>query len=196
MFLVSKPDTSTIEHFLLDCETEAFSYRHVGATRTDPPSGFDVDHSRKLIGRGSGDYFKAKRAVDEWKMFDIPWIGIHWKESQAREGMNVALVAKHLGFYSINCSRVVYVFDEEGPVERYGFAYGTLLSHNECGEERFTVEFDSKSEEVWYDLYAFSKPRHPLARLGYFYSRYLQREFRFASMDAMRRAIATSPNHK
>jgi uncharacterized protein (UPF0548 family) len=35
-----------------------------------------------------------------------------------------------------------------------------------AGEERFTVEWRCQDDSLWYDLLAFSLPRHPLARLG------------------------------
>ena len=41
---------------------------------------------------------------------------------------------------------------------------------------------------VRYDLYAFSRPGHPLARAGYPLSRALQRRFAKASKAAMVRA--------
>ena len=42
----------------------------------------------------------------------------------------------------MNAGRVVYLVDEDGPVPRFGFAYGTLPGHAESGEERFLVEWD------------------------------------------------------
>ena len=56
----------------------------------------------------------------------------------------------------VNACRVVYVVDEEEPIQRYGFAYGTLPDHAETGEERFLVEWNRASGEVWYDILAFS----------------------------------------
>jgi uncharacterized protein (UPF0548 family) len=34
----------------------------------------------------------------------------------------------------LNACRIVYVVDEEGPVKRFGFAYGTLPEHAESGK--------------------------------------------------------------
>jgi len=73
-------------------------------------------------------------------------------------------------------------------VKRFGFAYGTLADHMESGEERFTVEWRRDDDSVWYDLLAFSRPRHPLARLGLRLSRALQRRFARDSLRAMARA--------
>jgi uncharacterized protein (UPF0548 family) len=81
-------------------------------------------------------------------------------------GTDVAVSVLHLGFYSLNACRIVYVVDEEGPMKRFGFAYGTLAEHAESGEERFTIEWDRNNDEVWYDILAFSRPRQTLARLG------------------------------
>jgi uncharacterized protein (UPF0548 family) len=189
MFILTKPDDATLEQFIENCGDRKLSYKDVGSTQTRPPDGFDVDHNRRLIGRGPSAFEAARAAIDQWKMFDFDWVRLFSERSPNTAGKNVAMVAHHIGFYSINGCRIVYTFDEAGDVHKYGFAYGTLTCHNETGEERFSVEFHSKTGEVWYDLYAFSKPNHPLARIGYFYSRYLQREFAKASMDAMQRAV-------
>jgi hypothetical protein len=50
----------------------------------------------------------------------------------------------------LNAARIVYVVDEDGPICRYGFAYGTLAEHAESGEERFTVQWDRSEDNVWY----------------------------------------------
>jgi uncharacterized protein (UPF0548 family) len=62
------------------------------------------------------------------------------------------------------------------------------MEHAERGEERFTVEYHSDDQSVWYDLFAFSRPG-PLARLGYPVARSLQKRFARDSNLAMRRAV-------
>jgi uncharacterized protein (UPF0548 family) len=47
----------------------------------------------------------------------------------------------------------------------------------------------SEDDSVWYDLLAFSLPRHPLARLGAPLSRRLQRQFAHDSLPVMARAV-------
>ncbi len=89
----------------------------------------------------------------------------------------------------MNASRIVYVIQEEGRIEKYGFAYGTLAEHGEIGEERFTVEFNRDDKTVWYDLYALSRPQMA-ARLAYPYSRMLQKRFARDSTTAMQRAVS------
>jgi len=120
-------------------------------------------------------------------MFDVPGLKLIHDDTPIEADRDVALLASHLGFYSLSSCRIVYVIDESG---RYGFAYGTLSQHAECGEERFTVEYHSDTDEVWYDIYAFSRPGHWMVHLGYPYARYLQTSFAVASKSAMKNAVS------
>ena len=187
MFLLTKPSVSDVVAFLDERRSHVLSYPHVGATRgPSPPKGYDIDHNRQLLGTGEETFDKAKQAIRRWKMFDIPGLGLYFEDTPIEAGRDVALLAGHLAFYSLNSCRVVYVIDEE---YRFGFAYGTLTEHLESGEERFTVEFYPETGEVWYDIYAFSRPGHILVKLGYPYARRRQKSFAIASKSAMKRAV-------
>lgn len=184
---LSKPTSQQVESFLIAQRTEEFSYSEQGASRQQAPAGFTVDHNRIQLGEGVEDFNRAKRAIDAWKMFDLTWVNLSPSQGPIHRGANVAVVISHLGFWSMNAARIVYVIDERGSSQTYGFAYGTLRDHGERGEERFTVEFHS-DQTVWYDLYAFSRPS-PLARLAYPYTRHLQRRFATDSKAAMLKAV-------
>jgi uncharacterized protein (UPF0548 family) len=101
----------------------------------------------------------------------------------------VAVIARNLGLWWINACRIIYLVDEKEPARRYGFAYGTLPDHAEMGEERFLVELDRASGEVWYDILAFSRPQHLLTWLGYPYVRRVQKRFAKDSAAAMIRSV-------
>jgi uncharacterized protein (UPF0548 family) len=101
----------------------------------------------------------------------------------------VAVIARLFGLWWPNACRIVYVVDEQGPVTRYGFAYGTLPEHAESGEERFTVEWHEADGAVWYDILAFSLTQQFLARLGYPFARRLQKRFARNSAAAMLQAV-------
>ena len=186
MFLISEPTDAAISDFLAKSAKSAFSYADVGATRGETPSGFNLDHNRVMIGRGPDDFEHAKDAIRSWKMFDFDWVKLVRNDTPIEEGRNVAMIVRHFGFYSMSSARIVYVIDEPCC---FGFAYGTLAEHVEMGEERFSVEFDPETEEVWYDLLAFSRPNALVAKLGYPVSRYLQRSFVRDSKAAMLRAV-------
>ena len=186
MFLGRKPDRATLERLLAKHQTSSFSYDAVGATQGEVPHGYRVDHNRVLLGQGPKQFAAAKAALDDWKMFDMDWIELLPACPSVQVGTAVAVVVRHLGFWSVNISRIIYVVDDKS---RYGFAYGTSLCHSEEGEERFLIEHDPASDEVWYDLYAFSQPKHPLTRIGFPIARHLQKRFARESLAAMKRAV-------
>lgn len=190
MFLLSKPSTTFVEHCIASQKSQKFSYPDVGASRSSAPSGYNVDHNRIQLGHGPSIFARAKAALREWKMFDIPWVQLYSPAVPLEVGENVGVVVRHLGFWSINGCRIVYLLDGDGPLQRYGFAYGTLRDHAERGEERFSVEC-LPDESVWYDVYAFSRPGF-WARLGYPVTRGMQRRFASESMLAMKRAVNNS----
>jgi len=165
---------------------DVLSYPDVGSTLTSPPDGYTLDHNRIRLGEGDKVWQQAKDAIRNWKMFDLDWVELCWPDTPVEKDQNVAVLVSHLGFYSLNAARIVYTIDEP---ERFGFAYGTLTGHGESGEERFTVEMNAATGEVWYDIFAFSKPKHTLALLGYPFTRYLQKQFATDSMAAMRRSM-------
>ena len=189
MLLLAKPNGETIRRFLETQKNAEFSYAEVGASRSGSPSGYNIDHNRILMGTGAEDFRAATRAVQHWRMFDMPWVELHPRNTPIEPDSTVAIVVRHFGFWSLNAARIVYVIGEGGDIDKFGFAYGTLAEHAESGEERFSVEFHHESGEVWYDLFAFSRPNHFLARLGYPLSRMLQRRFAQDSKQAMARAV-------
>lgn len=114
-----------------------------------------------------------------------------WPEdTPIQKGQVVAVVARILGLWWLNACRIVYVVDENGPLARFGFAYGTLPGHAGSGEERFLVEWNPADGSVWYDILAFSRPNRFLTRLAYRYLRRVQKRFGPASAAAMVRSVA------
>jgi len=185
VFSLTPPSDSDIRRFISKAKDTGFSYPEVGASATTAPAGYNVDHNRVRLGRGDGTWQRAVEAIRAWRMFSMPWVSVHWPNAPIQVGTDVAVSMHHFGFYSLNACRIVYVVDEEGPIERFGFAYGTLGEHAESGEERFTVEWNREDDSVWYDILAFSRPRQTLARLGYPLSRLLQKKFAQGSKLAM-----------
>jgi uncharacterized protein (UPF0548 family) len=190
MFLARQPNTATIRAFVDTQARLPFSYPHVGHSRDGAPAGYAADHNRVALGRGEAAFRRAVTALRSWAMFDVGWARLCWPEAPIAEGTTVAVVVRLFGIWSLNACRIVYVVDDTGETRRYGFAYGTLPAHAEMGEERFTVEWRTADDSVWYDLFAFSRPRHPLARLGHPLARRVQKRFARDSLQAMARATA------
>jgi uncharacterized protein (UPF0548 family) len=191
VFLKTKPSDNAIRDFLARQEQSRFSYAAVGASVVaSAPAGYVADHNRILLGYGEFVWHHAVRAVNNWQMFNMKWVCLCWPDEPIVEGANVAVLIRHFGFWSLNAARIVYAISEDsGSIKRYGFAYGTLLDHGESGEERFSVEWHSRDDSVWYDLFAFSRPRAISARLAYPLARWLQRRFREDSKAAVAKAV-------
>lgn len=184
MFLLRKPSAEIIRRFINSQYDSPFSYSQVGATRGRPPAGFTVDHYRIKIGDGKETYNRAVAALKSWKQFDLGWVTIVPSGLPVEVGTTVAVRAKTFGIWSLSACRIVYVIDEDKEVKKFGFAYGTLTDHVECGEERFTVEWQT-DDSVWYDILAFSRPQHPLVKLGRPLARRLQKRFAGESLQVM-----------
>ena len=97
-------------------------------------------------------------------------------------GINVAFSAPlPFGFVDGTC-RIVVVVEEPN---RYGFAYGTLSVHPECGEEAFVVSRDADGN-VHLDIDGVSRPTQPLARLVPPFADHLQDRAILRYLAAMR----------
>lgn len=189
MFLLSKPTRELVSQFISAQHALPFSYSEVGATQDGAVSGYTVDHNRIQLGHGEETYQRAISALRSWKQFDLGWVSIVPSDTPVEVGRTVAVQAKKFGFWSLSACRVVYVIDEREPVTKFGFAYGTLPDHVECGEERFTIEWHKTTDNsVWYDIYAFSHPQHPMVKLGRPIARRLQKRFARESLVTMLRA--------
>jgi uncharacterized protein (UPF0548 family) len=190
MLLFRKPSVEAIRCFLAEQARQDFTYSAVGATAGIPPSGYVVDHTRIRLGDGERVFEAAKGALMRWDQFRLGWLEAGLAETPIHEGQVVAVVARAIGIWWLNACRIVFVVDEVGPVRRFGFAYGTLPDHAGTGEERFLVEWDRSDNCVWYDILAFSRPHHALARLGYPMVRRTQKRFGRESSAAMQRAVS------
>src|SRR3954454_22328563 len=189
MLSLRRPTAETIDEFLAAQAKHGFTYPAVGATATVPPEGYTVDHTRIKLGEGEATFRAARAALGRWDQFRLGWVEAWPPEAPISVGEVVAVVARCLDLWWLNACRIAYVGDEAGPVTRSGFANGTLPGHSGTGEERFLVEWDRASGEVWYDILAFSRPNTLLTRLGYPYVRRVQRRFGRESAAAMVRAV-------
>lgn len=191
MILFRRPPVSVVQRFLRDQQELPFSYGDVGATKGVPPEGYVVDHSRVRLGGRPETYRAAVAAVRRWEMFRMPWLELFPSDAPIAAGSTVVILVPIAGAWWLNAARIAYVVDETTSSGlRFGFAYGTLREHAECGEERFLVEQNAGDGSVWYDLLAFSRPNHPLVRLGYPLVRMLQKRFARDSLQAMTRAVS------
>jgi uncharacterized protein (UPF0548 family) len=190
MPLFRRPTSAMIGEFLQAQAKRDFSYAARGATASALPAGYVVDHTCVQLGEGEKVFAAAVAALRRWEHFRLDWVETWPRDAPLETGTVVAVLARILALWWLNACRIVYVVNDEGPIRRFGFAYGTLPGHAESGEERFLIEWDQAKGRVWYDILAFSRPRHFLVRCGYPYARRLQKRFGRDSAAAMVRAVA------
>lgn len=188
----SRPSASEISE-LLASRDAALTYGEVGATGSPATfdvlgARYDIDRHRFVLGHGRPLFERATNALTSWRHFEIPWLELHGAESSARAGRVVATLLRVAGVWFWNPCRVVYVNEEAASRNEVAFAYGTLPGHVESGEERFAVRFDATTEQVTYEISAFSRPALFVASLARPWARRLQREFAMGSADALARA--------
>jgi uncharacterized protein (UPF0548 family) len=192
MFLIRRPSQNEISEFLDRSGELALSYDPVGIARQSP-AGFNADLASAVIGHGQQTFERAKNALAQWRHYEMGWVELYPHGASIEPGTVVAVLVRHLGFWSLNGCRVVYGIGDRQTGSSFGFAYGTLTNHVELGEEIFEVILAPESGEVVYRIQAVSKPRAAMARIGYPFARYFQERFRRDSLGALRRAISESP---
>ena len=197
MYLFTKPTAKQIGEFVEAQSQLDFSYSSVGATKNgDHPSGFVVDHNRVHLGSGQATFDVAKRALCKWQHYRFGWIELHRPDGKPQPDQPVGVLARALGLWVLNACRVVYIIDEDQPVRRFAFAYGTLPEHAESGEERFQVEWHEEDDSVWFYILAYSRPNQLFSRIAYPYVRRKQKQFARDSMRAMKANVSDGLAHE
>ena len=190
MFSFRKPSPETMQRFLAEQRKCEFTYSAIGGIERTPPAGFVVDHTRVKLGDGEKVFNEAKSILTRWGHFQLGWVETSSCDIPLEQGQVVAVLASVVGVWCLNACRIVSVINTvKSDLHRFGFVYGTLPGHVECGEERFLVEWDQCDDSVWYDILAFSQPHHVLARIGYPVVRRLQKKFARDSAAVMQRDV-------
>jgi uncharacterized protein (UPF0548 family) len=189
MIALTRPSEARIRTFLARQGPLPYSYAEVGATGGRSPAGYVVDHNRVRLGEGPEIYGRACEALRGWAMFRLGWVEIRPAGASIAEGTTVGILARGLGLWALFACRIARVIETRGPVESFGFAYGTLPGHLLGGEERFLVEWDRGEGSVWFDILALSRPASLAGRVGYPLVRRLQRRFAPDALRAMVRAV-------
>ncbi len=187
MFLLQRPSAERVQRFLHESQDLPLSYGPPGIVR-DGVAGYRFHEVVVRVGHGADDFARARAALLAWKQFDMGWVETFPRSAPVAVGSVVGVLIRHLGFWSLNGCRVLYLVGGPEDPSRFGFAYGTLPNHAESGEELFEVFIDPTTADVMYRIRATSWPQATLALLGHPIARALQARFRRHSVEAMKRA--------
>ena len=170
----SSPIEKRLTKWLKARKTDELSYPFPEITKYENTfPGYDHDKNQVYLGTGEAAYQAACKALSEWKMFPDSWTRLYAPFTGFSVGEEVAVLFKMFGLWWWNSCRIIYSFEEEN---RFGFAYGTLDSHVEEGEEIFYIE-RNEAGEVYYKIEAFSRPNKWFTKIGYPLARAWQRRF-------------------
>jgi uncharacterized protein (UPF0548 family) len=188
MLRLRRPSTEALDRLLADQRSQQPTYACVGATlRGDRPSGYRHDRYETELGRGDQAWSDAIDALKGWQPQRGSGLTVI-ADGPVAEGTTVVIAAPlPLGFALAAC-RIVGVVVED---DAWGFAYGTLPAHPEEGEELFVVR--RRDGIVRFEIVAFSKPRHPLVRLGAPLARTFQAQATRRYLTAMEAEAGSQP---
>jgi uncharacterized protein (UPF0548 family) len=134
-----------------------------GGVAVDEPAGYHAVRASRAIGAGDAAFDAARAGIRTWQLHRGQGFRVAPAEPPIAPGTEVVTDVPLAGpVHVLAACRIVWTVDEP---DRFGFAYGTLAVHPASGEEAFVVE-RAPSGEVRARVVAFSRPRHPLARLG------------------------------
>jgi uncharacterized protein (UPF0548 family) len=154
------------------------------------PSGFAHDFSRSDLGQGRQTFEAARDAFLRWQQFDLGWAQVVNPSAKIIPGQLVGVEAHTAYLWSVSINCIVDIVDTP---TRFGFMYTTTAIHVEQGQERFVLDLDPATETVSYLIEAVSRPRHPLTRMAYPFSRAMQRRFARDSHARLRRCAHIAP---
>ena len=185
-FSLNAPGEAAIECLLSKDGDAALTYAQVGATvRGEKPAGYRHDRWEVDLGPDEdGRFERCGQAVLEWAAQRGAGMRIVPDDPVVPERVFVLVLPLPIGFV-LATARVVHVVESD---QMIGFAYGTLPSHPEEGEEIFLVR--RADGRVTFEVAAFSRPRDPLARLGAPFTRWLQLRTNETYLDALRSVAA------
>ena len=177
-----RPSVAQLRDFVADQSAKELTYHEIGATRGTLPPGYVHDRESADLGPfDEATFGRAAAALLSWQVQARAGLTVY-ADDQVQVGATFALLMRlPVAGYALAAGRVVYVLDEP---DRRGFSYGTLPGHPEQGEEAFAVV--RRGDRLVFEVTAFSRPRHLLARLGKPVSRLLQRQTTRRYLAAMR----------
>jgi uncharacterized protein (UPF0548 family) len=176
VFLVRRPSDAKLLQILAEVSDAPFTYDRVRATTRpdDLPAGYHHVHSTRVVGHGDEAFAAAVRGIGGWQLHRRQGFRVAPDDPPVAVGTVVVVDVPVTALHVIASCRIAWVVDE---ADRFGFGYGTLPVHPESGEEAFVVErhaTGNRGAEVRLAITAFSRPRHPLVRLGGPVSRWQQ----------------------
>eukprot|EP01024_Parvocaulis_polyphysoides_P008848 TRINITY_DN12658_c0_g1_i7.p2 TRINITY_DN12658_c0_g1~~TRINITY_DN12658_c0_g1_i7.p2 ORF type:complete len:231 (-),score=15.99 TRINITY_DN12658_c0_g1_i7:1165-1764(-) len=173
VFTLFKPGFEQANDALKDAKKP--NYSEVAQTKSESLTGYQwmIDSHKIQLGKGKKTYQTAKEALENWEQLQLDWVNVpHANAIPLEPGQRFVISGRTLGVWTSNPLEVTYKYENSKRVDKkrinvFGVGSSTLNGHLLAGEESFRIEWDRSDNSVWYKIYTFSKPSHPLAVLAY-----------------------------
>jgi uncharacterized protein (UPF0548 family) len=180
-----RADDGTLAKFRARALSEPLSYAEVGRSLDpDLPAGYGQGRDVVTLGADSSTLAAGADGLRHWVCHEAIGVRVWPRSAPLTEGTTVALALPIAGLWILAASRIVRVIDEP---DRFGFAYGTLRSHPEVGEEAFVVQRDG--DEVTFTITVFWRPADAVVRVGGPVTRHVQRRATLGYLDGLARHV-------
>ena len=184
MKLVRPTNSSSIDALLKSLDSLEFNYPHVGASIAGRAvSGFRSLHYEIELGGSDEVFARAILGLKTWRAHHIPRVKVVPEGVSVTTGESLILEIGPQTLAIAAPCRIVGIVDEP---DRFGFAYGTLPGHPECGEEAFIVSRSNRGRIV-FDISGFSRPGNSIVRLSGPVSRWIQSSATNSYLRALKR---------
>jgi uncharacterized protein (UPF0548 family) len=191
VFVLGRPSDEKLVQVLDRVRGTQLTYGEVCATAQPDalPAGYHHVRANRVLGSGDAAFAAACDGIRTWQLHRGQGFRVVPADPPIEVGTEVLTDVPLAGpVHVLAACRVVRVVDEP---DRFGFAYGTLRVHPASGEEAFVVE-RAPSGEVEAVIVAFSRPRHPLMRLGAPIARRQQEMATHGYLDALKQHVSNT----
>jgi uncharacterized protein (UPF0548 family) len=163
LILIRPSNTRAMEALLNSLSFLQPNYPEVGTSIEGSfPSGFRIHHYEIELSASEAVFNRAVAGLQSWQAHRIPRISIYPQSPPVRLGESLILEIGPRAIAMAAPCRIVRVVEDSN---KYGFAYGTLPGHPECGEESFVVSRLSTGKVV-FEISGFSQPGSSIVRLA------------------------------
>jgi uncharacterized protein (UPF0548 family) len=187
MLRLTEPSDAELERLLETARRSDLTYDETGATKGgDLPAGYRLARYDRRLGTGDVTFARAIHALKEWRTHLGAGAHVYPTGVRVEDDATVLFVLRAFGVWTIAPCRVVYVVEEPA---RFGFAYGSLPGHPECGEVAITVVRHDEGA-VNARVESFSRTVDPFARAILPLARGLQERVTRRYLEALAAATA------
>jgi uncharacterized protein (UPF0548 family) len=180
-----RADEGTLANLHARASADGLTYTEVGRSLdAELPQGYEHGRDQVVLGADPAAFAAAVDGLRHWVCHRAIGVRVAPADAPIAEGTTVALALPIAGLWVLAACRIVRVVDEP---DRFGFAYGTLRTHPEVGEEAFVVE--RHGDAVTFTITAFWRPADPVVRIGAPLTRRVQRRATLGYLRGLARHV-------